>query len=79
MLTIKKVWLTQQSEADLASLSIESLYPEQEYKRVKADEMVFPTNPTIANPMRHTMVLGLFDDEDLVKIVLAIQDYLAGR
>jgi hypothetical protein len=68
------------SESGLASLSIESANPTSNFtgdtRQVVVREMTTPANPTPEHPLRHTINLGLFDDEDLIKIYSTIQQYL---
>lgn len=72
---IKKVWVTDQ-ESGLVSLSIESIHVTEKHMRVKSYEHVFPEVPSKNNPLRHTVVLSLFDEEDLKKIMIAIGKHL---
>jgi len=72
MTTIKKVWLTPQADVDLYSLSLESARGHPDY-RISVRELAFPGKDT---ETRHTVVLGLFNVEDLGIIYKAIGDIL---
>ena len=75
-MNIKKVWLHTGDDSGLTTLSIESSNAMNDYMRVKADENLFPAKPTPENPLRHTVVLGLFDRDDLWTLKEAIDKHL---
>ena len=57
---IKKCWVTFQG--DLCSLTIESSNPEV---GLYAKERTFPANPTPEHPLRHTINIGILDQDDI--------------
>jgi hypothetical protein len=75
MSLIKKAWVTDQ-DYGLVSLSIESENVKEKHMRVKVYEREFPEVPSERNPLRHTVVLSLFDEEDLKKILTGICKHL---
>jgi hypothetical protein len=60
-------------------LSMESsvVVENEEYKRINITEQLFPDIPTPRRPLRHTVALGLFDNEDLWQIRKAIDVHLS--
>lgn len=75
MSILKKVWITEY-DGGLASLTVESACAVDKWQRVKYYENVFPELPSKNNPLRHTIVLRLFNDEDLKMIMVTIAKYL---
>lgn len=78
MNSLKRAWLTPH-DAGLAALTVESGHPEIDYKRIRAESRNFPAEPSPEHPLRHTIVLGLFDVDDLLKIRSAIDSYLEAQ
>jgi hypothetical protein len=73
---LKKVWLTSHT-ADLSTITLKSNYPDNEdCKRIRADNMLFPKEPTPEYPLRHTMVIGLLSREDLISMRDAIDIHI---
>ena len=72
---IKQVWITEH-DSDLVALSIESENVKDKWMRVKVYEAEFPEVPSIRHPLRHTINLSLFSEDDLKKILLAICKHL---
>jgi hypothetical protein len=75
---LKKCWITQDSRTSV-SLSLESAHPIEEHSRIQTREMVFPDKPSDEHPLRHTIVLSTFDNDDLHEIAETIYHYLAFR
>ena len=75
MSIVKKAWITEH-DSGLSALTVESLHVTEKFMRVKSYEMEYPEVPSKNNPLRHVIVLSLFDDEDLKKILLAITKHL---
>jgi len=73
--SIKQVWVVDH-DANLVALSIESKNVKEKHMRVKVFELEFPEVPNARNPLRHTVSLSLFDEEDLHMILRAICKYL---
>lgn len=71
MSNIKKVWTTEIGRG-LCSLSIESANADLP---ISIHEHTFPANPTPDHPKRHTINLGVFDDEDLQMLRKVLGDY----
>ena len=71
MSTLRKAWITPHG-ADLCSLTLRSERIDPDYARVKARENIFPAK----DPTHHVVVIELLDDEDLLKIKEAIEEYL---
>lgn len=69
---IKKAWLNEISR-DCFSLSLESANPEIP---IYTNQLTFPDKPTPTHPKRHTINIGVFDKDDLLKIKSIIEEYL---
>ena len=79
-MTIKKAWITPfDSTSGLVTLSMESGKPAEEWRRIQVGNVLFPREPTVPHPLRHTVSLYLLDSEDLISIVNAIQGHLNGQ
>jgi hypothetical protein len=76
MSQLKRAWITPH-DAGLVALSLESASADIDYRRVRADEKLYPTRPTPAHPLRHVVAIRLLDTEDLLLLRLAIDDYLS--
>jgi hypothetical protein len=55
------------------TLTLRSERIEPEYGRIHVHENLFPAS----SPTHHVNVIGLLDDEDLLKIKTTIEEYLA--
>ena len=75
MSAIKQVWVTEH-DTKLVALSIESVYVEEKYRRVKIHELEFPEVPSKNNPLRHTVSISLLSEDDLKMILVAIAKHL---
>ena len=75
MSAIKKVWITEH-DVGLVALSMESVHVIEKFRRIHMREMEFPEVPSKNNPLRHTIVVSLLDDEDLKKIMVTIAKHL---
>jgi hypothetical protein len=74
MANLKKAWLTESHILGTGwTLSLESAKVEQEYERLIVSQSNFPDEPSDKHPKRHTVVIGLLDSEDLLKIKQAIE------
>lgn len=73
MSQLKKAWLTPW-DGGMAMLSLASARPEQEYTKLNINERSFPDRVT--GEPRHTVTVGLLDEEDLEKLYVTLQDYL---
>lgn len=71
--TIEKAWITPYT-SDLVTLSFSSLRVVPEWARIQVNEVVFPDRDTKAP--RHTVSIKLLDDDDLVLLRDAIDEYL---
>lgn len=65
MMSLKSAWLTAWPTSDLFTLSLESKMPENENLRIRVRDLEFPGKPTKKNPLRHTIVIGVMDLDDL--------------
>lgn len=65
---IKQAWITEH-DVGLVTISLESKHVTERYMRVKVHEHEFPEVPSKNNPLRHTVVISLLDEEDLKKIL----------
>lgn len=78
-MNIKKCWINE-TDSGLVSLTIESENPTVnitgETRQVMVKEMTFPKNPTPEHPLRHTINLGLLNEEDVLKLYNTIQEHL---
>lgn len=72
---LKKCWVTS-INAHLTSITFESEEPAREEKRLSSQTMLFPERPTPENPLRHVIILGLVNREDLEKIRDTITTFL---
>lgn len=75
MSKLKKCWITEIAEG-LASVSFESEDASEKHDRLYVRENLFPANPTAKVPLRHTLSLGLIDEEGLAEIRDTIDRYL---
>ena len=73
---VRQVWITDAQVCGLTTLSIESEHAVNEYQRVISKEHTFPAEPTEEHPLRHVVMLSLFDSDDLLKIYDAIGKHL---
>lgn len=66
MSTIKKVWSGEWPTNNyLLTLSIESANADEVHRRIQVTEHLFPATPTPTNPLRHTICIGLLDEDDI--------------
>jgi len=72
---LKKCWITPISDR-LTSITFESEEPEREEKRLSSQTSLFPERPSPEDPLRHVIILGLVNREDLEKIRDTITTFL---
>jgi hypothetical protein len=72
---LKKCWITPLGR-DGFSLSFESDNPTEIQNRVSAQELLFPDKPTEKCPLRHTICLGVFSNDELAQIMAKIKEHL---
>lgn len=70
---LKKAWLTEQG--NLFSITLESNQPETDYTRIKTRVISFPEHPTPEHPLRHSVILSLFTQEDINKLGQVLDQY----
>ena len=77
MANLKKAWLTESHILGTGfTLSLESAKVDPDYEKLIISQSTFPDEPTDKHPKRHTIVIGLFDSDDLLKIKLVIEQTL---
>ena len=69
-------WITDMDDY-WCSLTLESLYDEREpYNMIRSSTTLLPENPKTKKPKRQTIVLQLFDKDDLIKLKNVIDEKL---
>jgi hypothetical protein len=71
MAALSKAWITLY-DAGLGTLTLRSENIEPEWRRLFSKERTFPAT----DPQNHIIMIGLLDDDDLLKIKTAIEEYL---
>ncbi len=61
---LKHIWSTPHG-AGLLSISFESANAEEAHQRITIAEGAFPAKPNKKYPLRHTINIGLFDEDDI--------------
>jgi hypothetical protein len=72
MSALAKAWITPH-DADLVMLTLRSESVTPEYRRISCEGRLFPA----VTPTNHVILLGLFSEEDLLKIKNTIEEYLS--
>jgi hypothetical protein len=75
---IKSCWVATHP-GSCSTLTIESGNPSEKDYRISAHDLLFPAMPSPEHPLRHTINLGVFDDEDLQRISDVILGYLNSK
>ena len=74
MSILKRVWISNISE-NVASISLESLFPEEPSHKIKVESFDVEDD----GEMRHSILLSKFSDLDLFRIKVEIEKYLYER
>jgi len=69
---LKKCWITYGDGTDLCSITLESDDP---LIPVTAREINFPAEPTPECPLRHTMNIGVFTQNDIDLLAKLLDQY----